>query len=180
MEANSTPRRGADHNQCFWNLGELDDRTVGENGFVVRLRCGQRFRFRTAHHQDVGGFDRVFLPSFSTLIFPGPSYLPQPCTHSTLFFLKRNSMPFACFLTILSFPRQDVRPVDFQPADLKSQFRAILEMIVNLRVVQQHLGGNAPDVQTGSAEKGSFSTTTVFSPNSPARIAATYPPGPLR
>src|SRR5882724_7872865 len=27
--------------------------------------------------------------------------------------------------------------------------------------------------------KGSFSTTTVFSPNSPARIAATYPPGPL-
>src|SRR6266478_5106309 len=27
--------------------------------------------------------------------------------------------------------------------------------------------------------KGSFSTTTVFSPSSPARIAATYPPGPL-
>jgi hypothetical protein len=26
---------------------------------------------------------------------------------------------------------------------------------------------------------GSFSTTNVFSPNSPARIAATYPPGPL-
>src|SRR5215471_1708231 len=28
-------------------------------------------------------------------------------------------------------------------------------------------------------KNGSFSTTTVFSPNSPARIAATYPPGPL-
>src|SRR5712664_657154 len=27
--------------------------------------------------------------------------------------------------------------------------------------------------------KGSFSTTIVFSPSSPARIAATYPPGPL-
>src|SRR5258708_3334849 len=26
---------------------------------------------------------------------------------------------------------------------------------------------------------GSFSTTIVFRPNSPARIAATYPPGPL-
>src|SRR5258708_39927615 len=26
---------------------------------------------------------------------------------------------------------------------------------------------------------GSFSTTTAFRPNSPARIAATYPPGPL-
>ena len=54
----------------------------------------------------------------------------------------------------LVFPRQDVRPIDFQPADLKSQFRAILEMILNLRVMQQHLGGNAPDVQAGSAEKG--------------------------
>ena len=54
----------------------------------------------------------------------------------------------------LVFPRQDVGPVDFQPADLKSQFRAILEMIVNLRVVQQHFGGNTPDMQAGSAEKG--------------------------
>ncbi len=54
----------------------------------------------------------------------------------------------------LVFPRQDVRPIDFQPADLKSQFRAILEMIVNLRVVQQHFGGNASDMQAGSAEKG--------------------------
>src|SRR5215831_18366271 len=26
---------------------------------------------------------------------------------------------------------------------------------------------------------GSFSTTTVFRPSSPARMAATYPPGPL-
>src|SRR5262249_46535824 len=26
---------------------------------------------------------------------------------------------------------------------------------------------------------GSFSTTIVFNPNSPARMAATYPPGPL-
>src|SRR5882762_2935636 len=77
----------------------------------------------------------VFLPSFSTPIFPGPSYLPQPCTHSTLFFLNRNSMPLACFLTILSF-------------------RAILKMIVNLRVVQEYFGGDAPDMQAGSAQKG--------------------------
>src|SRR6202171_2379494 len=27
--------------------------------------------------------------------------------------------------------------------------------------------------------EGSFSTTTTFRPSSPARIAATYPPGPL-
>src|SRR2546425_7086080 len=62
--------------------------------------------------------------------------------------------PYTTLFRSLVLPRKYVRPVDFQPADLKSQFRAIFEMIVNLRVMQQHFGGNAPDVQTGSAEKG--------------------------
>ncbi len=57
----------------------------------------------------------VFLPSFSTLTLPGPSYLPQPCTHSTLFFLKRNSMPLECFLTILSFRASTFAQLIFKP-----------------------------------------------------------------
>src|SRR6266436_5920507 len=77
----------------------------------------------------------VFFPSFSTLTRPGPSYLPQPCTHSTLFFLKRNSMRFECFLTILSFRERTLAQLIFSPLTSR--------------------------------------------PSSPARIAATYPPGPL-
>ena len=44
------------------------------------------------------------------------------------------------------FSRKDVCPVDFQPADLESQLRPVLELIVDLGVMQQHLGGDAPDV----------------------------------
>src|SRR5260370_16593703 len=52
------------------------------------------------------------------------------------------------------FSRQDIGPVDFQPADLEPQLRAILELIVNLGVMEQHFCGNAADVQAGAAEKG--------------------------
>src|SRR5216683_6049724 len=41
------------------------------------------------------------------------------------------------------------------------------------------LVGMQPTCRQVPPRYGSFSTTTVFSPSSPARIAATYPPGPL-
>src|SRR5437899_2691680 len=44
----------------------------------------------------------VVFPSFSTATLPGPAQRPQPCMDSTLFLRKRNSMPLACFLMILS------------------------------------------------------------------------------
>ena len=52
--------------------------------------------------------------------------------------------------------REDVAPVDFEPADLEAEFRAVFEVIVDVGVVQQHLGGNAADVQAGAAEKRIF------------------------
>src|SRR5260370_8905245 len=61
----------------------------------------------------------VFFPSFSTLTRPGPSYFPQPCTHSTLFFLNRNSIPFECFLTILSFRARTLAQLIFSPLTSK-------------------------------------------------------------
>ena len=68
----------------------------------------------------------VFLPSFSTLIFPGPSYRPQPCTHSTLFFLNRNSIPLACFLTILSLRASTLAQLIFTPLISKPSSAASL------------------------------------------------------
>ncbi len=60
------------------------------------------------------------------------------------------------FLDDLVLARQHVRPVDFQPADLESQLGAVFEMVVNLSVMQQHLGRNATDVQASSAQVGIF------------------------
>ena len=60
-----------------------------------------------------------FLPSFSTLTLPGPSYFPQPCTHSTLFFLNRNSMPLECFVTIFDLRASTLAQSIFSPLTSK-------------------------------------------------------------
>ena len=51
------------------------------------------------------------------------------------------------------FARQDICPIDLQPANLKPQFRPILEVIVYVGVVQQNLRRNASDMQTSASEK---------------------------
>jgi len=51
----------------------------------------------------------------------------QPCTHSTLFFLKRNSMPFACFLTILSFRASTLAQLIFSPLTSNPSSAAFLK-----------------------------------------------------
>src|SRR5258708_34146728 len=73
----------------------------------------------------------VFFPSFSTLTRPGPSYLPQPCTHSTLFFLNRNSMPFACFLTILSLRASTLAQLIFSPLTSNPNFAEVYDHFKN-------------------------------------------------
>src|SRR4029077_7169301 len=115
----------------------------------------------------------------STLIFPGPSYLPQPCTHSTLFFLKRNSMPLACFLTILSLRARTLPQLIFSPLTSKPSSAAFLKRSYTTAWCSSTLVRMQPPCRQGPPRNGSFSTTTVFNPSSPARMAATYPPGPL-
>ena len=69
----------------------------------------------------------VFFPSFSTLTRPGPSYRPQPCTDSTLFFLKKNSMPLECFLTILSLRASTFAQFTFSPLTSNPNSAAFLK-----------------------------------------------------
>ena len=78
---------------------------------------------------------------------------PSPACVSTLFLRKRNSMPLACLLTMLFLARQHRRPIELELGDLDAEFLGVLERVVDFGVVQQHLGGNAADVQAGAAEK---------------------------
>jgi hypothetical protein len=51
-------------------------------------------------------------------------------------------------------------------------------LVVELGILEERLGGNAAPVETNPATL-SFSMTAVVKPSWEARIAATYPPGPL-
>jgi hypothetical protein len=61
---------------------------------------------------------------------------PQPVITSTLFFLNKKAMPWAWPLTIFH---------------LAAELRRVLEIVVYVGVVQEHLGWNAADVQASAA-----------------------------
>src|SRR5438876_4507438 len=77
----------------------------------------------------------------STLLSPSSSFfflLIRRPPRSTLFPYTTlfRSDAFRMLLDDLVLPREDIGPVDFQPADFEPQLRAILELIVNLGVMQ--------------------------------------------
>ena len=63
-------------------------------------------------------------------------------------------MPLACLVTILFLARQDIGPIDFQAGNFEAELGAILEVVVDVSVVQQNLGGNAAHVKTSAPEEG--------------------------
>ena len=56
----------------------------------------------------------------------------------------------------LVFAREHRGPIDFYVFDFEAEFLGALEIVVNVRVVQENFGGNAADVQASAAEKGIF------------------------
>ncbi len=147
-------RAGANYNQGLRDLGKLKNRTVCKNRLVVRFNPGERFCFRPAHHQDVRRLNLGFLPVLLHAHAPR-AFILSPALHPLhLVLLEQKLDAFGMLLDDFVFSRQDIGPIDFQSADLEPQLRAILELIVNLGVMQQHFRGNAADVQAGASEKG--------------------------
>ncbi len=66
-------------------------------------------------------------------------------------------MPLACLLTILSLRASDRCPIQLEVCDLDAELLGILEVIVDFGVVQQHLRGDAADVQAGAAQRSRLS-----------------------
>jgi len=136
--------------KVFRNLWQLENRAVGKNRFVGRVQFPGAISLPTRSPSGCWKLQSAFSFRLSRRsrglglrIFPSPAPIP-PCS-----FLNRNSMPFACFLTILSFRASTFCPIDFQPAHFKSQFRRVLKVIVKLQAwCSKHLGRNTADVQT--------------------------------
>src|SRR5262249_84046 len=150
------PSTGActDYDQRLWNLRQLQDRTIRQDGLVVGLDPRERLRFRAAHEQNVRRFEARFLAVFLDTDLPG-TLIAAPALHPLHFvFLKEKLDALGVFLYDLVFSGQRGGPVQLHTADLNAIFRGFLAVIVNLRVVQQHLGRNAADVQTGAPKKG--------------------------
>src|SRR6266849_8588481 len=88
-------------------------------------------------------------------------------------------MPLACFLTILSLRASTLPQLIFRPLTSNPSSAAFLKWSYTSAWCSSTLVGIQPTCRQVPPRKGSFSTTMVLRPSSPARMAATYPPGPL-
>ena len=86
-----------------------------------------------------------------TLILPGPEILAKPRIISTLFFFSRNSTPLASLVTTLVLRAMIAGQSSENSFAHDAEFFGVLEVIVDVGVQKQILGGNAADVQAGSA-----------------------------
>ena len=85
---------------------------------------------------------------FSRALVAAPALHPLD-----LVLLEQELDAFGVLVDDFFFARQHVGPVDLHPADFKTQFSAIFDVVVDIRVMQQHFGGNAADVQAGAAQE---------------------------
>ncbi len=144
----------ADHNHRLRNRLQTENFAVRKNRVAYRSRRPAASALPSpSRAKCMLVSSSVTFPSFSTDTRPGPAILPQPVMDSTLFFLNSAPMPPACFFTILSLRFEDRRPVDFYFFHFESKFLGALKVIVNVRVVQKYLRGNAADVQARAAQK---------------------------
>ena len=93
----------------------------------------------------------VILPSFSTATRPGPAQRPQPCMRLHFVLAEEKFDAFGVLVDDLVLARQHRRPIQLELGDLDAELLGVLEVVVDFRVMQQHLGGDAADVQAGAA-----------------------------
>src|SRR5690242_679885 len=143
---------GADDYERFGNLWQLQNGTIGDDRFMVRFNARQGPRLRAADQQDVGRLDGRFL-SIVIHADPARAFIAAPALNPFDFvFLEQKLDALGVFLYDLVFAFEDIGPVDLHAADFKTQFAGILEVVVNVGVVQKHLGRDTTDVQACAPE----------------------------
>ena len=90
-------------------------------------------------------------------------------------------MPFRGGVTIRCLAGHQRREVDADVVGDDAVLLAVFQVLVEVGRVQQRFRGDAAAEEAGAAAvpSGSRSTTAIFRPSWAARMAATYPPGPL-
>ena len=85
----------------------------------------------------------------------GPVSRPKPEMTVTLFFFIRNSRPLVCLLTMAVLRLSTFSQLSCGRGDVvDAEFGGVLEVVPELGVEEESLGGDATDVEAGAAEDG--------------------------
>ena len=135
---------------------QAENFAVGQDCLAVNFHAWQRTRFRASREQDVGGFEFGGFAVFFHGDAARAGNLAPAGDGFDFIFLEERADAARVFLDDLVFARENRRPIDFYVFHFEAEFFGALEMIVNIRVVQENFGGDAAYVQASAAEKRIF------------------------
>ena len=146
-------RAGSHDDQRFRHLWQAENFAVAENHFAVEFHARQRARLRAGGEHDVGGLDfrdlAVGLDRHAS--GAGPA---SPASHGLHFvFAEEKLDALGVPVDDAVLARQRRWPIQFEFGDVDAKFFGVFERVVDFRVVQQDLGGDATDVKTGPSEE---------------------------
>ena len=105
------------------------------------------------------------------------SRTPVPSMYSTLFFFRRKATPLVSFSTTCRLRSIALPKSGWISLTVIPKSAALLNKLRTSAFLSNALLGMQPQLRQ-TPPTSSFSTNAVFRPSWPARIAATYPPGP--
>ncbi len=154
MDANSTPTAPAPTTTrdfgiaCNCRISRFVRMVV-----AVDLDAGQRARFRSGGHHGIGRFKLGCLAVFFDRNAPRTCDAP-PASDRLNFVLPEEAGNSArVLLDDFILAREHRGPVDLDILHFESEFLGALEIIVDIRVMQEDLRGDAADVQASATEK---------------------------
>ena len=149
-------RSGANDHQRFRNRRQFQNFSIGENRLAVDLNARQRARIRARREHRIRRLDLGFLAVFLHRDAARPGDASPAGDRFHFAFAEEKFDAFGVLIDDFLFARQDRRPIHFHIFHVEAEFRGVLEGVVNFRVMQQHFGGDAADVQAGAADVGIF------------------------
>ena len=143
----------ADNDQRLRHFRKVQNFAVAQDHLAVELNARQRARFRAGGEHDVGGFDfRDFAVGFDR--HASRARPAAPALHRLHFiFAEKKFDALGVPVDDAVLAREHRGPIQLEFGHLDAKFLGVLECVVDFRVVQQNLGGDAADVKAGSPEK---------------------------
>ena len=154
MEANSTPTAPAPTTTSdLGTSGSFRISRLPNDDLAVEFDAGQGTRLRAGGKHDVRGFDlgdvSVVLHRHAARACPA-----SPASHGLHFILAKEKLDaFGVLVDDAVLARQHRGPVQLEFGDLDAELLGVFEGVVDLRVMQQDLRGDAADVQARAAQE---------------------------
>ncbi len=147
---------GAQDRQGLRDLAQVENLNIGEDTLVVGSQTREHARLRAGGHHDVAGFVGLFAGSRSDLDLAGAGQaaITLDPIHLVLLHQELDALGVLGDDLVLAVAHQ--REIETRVLAVDALFGGVQEPLPDVRGMQESLGGNAADVQTGAAQLGIF------------------------